>query len=305
MYINIYNIKFQNNKVMRVIKTKHFPFNGYKAINLFGIIFTKGELSNKELNHEAIHTEQMKEMLYIFFYIWYGVEYLIIRLFHIKQHDAYKDVSFEEEAHINDDNLNYISKRKHYTWTKYLGINSSKTAKLNSKDMEDDKRVNYKLDAINKLINNLKLSISGNKEHDELGENNVIVNLDEISQKITELHEMVKAEFDEFENQHKSESDETQTLLNNRFDKIDAKLDSIKAAVDSMKTTIGNKLDTVNSTINKANTDIVAAINAMKASNDTKNDAIITALQGLVTKVNENTNNINSLNGRVDALEQA
>lgn len=171
--------------------------------------------------------------------------------------------------------------------------------------MEDDKRVNYKLDAINKLINNLKLSISGNKEHDELGKNNVIVNLDEISQKITELHEMVKAEFDEFENQHKSESDETQTLLNNRFDKIDAKLDSIKAAVDSMKTTIGNKLDTVNSTINKANTDIVAAINAMKASNDTKNDAIIAALQGLVTKVNENTSNINSLNGRVDALEQA
>lgn len=171
--------------------------------------------------------------------------------------------------------------------------------------MEDDKRVNYKLDAINKLINNLKLSISGNKEHDELGKNNVIVNLDEISQKITELYEMVKAEFDEFENQHKSESDETQTLLNNRFDKIDAKLDSIKAAVDSMKTTIGNKLDTVNSTINKANTNIVAAINAMKASNDTKNDAIIAALQGLVTQVNRNTSNINSLNGRVDALEQA
>lgn len=151
--------------------------------------------------------------------------------------------------------------------------------------MEDDKRVNYKLDAINKLINNLKLSISGNKEHDELGENNVIVNLDEISQKITELHEMVKAEFDEFENQHKSESDETQTLLNNRFDKIDAKLDSIEAAV-------GNKLDTVNSTINKANTDIVAAINAMKASNDTKNDAIIAALQRIERKMSNFKPNI-------------
>ena len=171
--------------------------------------------------------------------------------------------------------------------------------------MEDDKRVNYKLDAINKLVNNLKLSISGNKEHDELEENNVIVNLDEISQKITELHQMVKDEFDEFENQHKSESDETQTLLNNRFDKIDAKLDSIKSAIDSMKTIISGKLDTVNSTINKANTDIVAAINAMKTSNDTKNDTIITALQGLVTKVNENTNNINSLDSRVNALEQA
>lgn len=171
--------------------------------------------------------------------------------------------------------------------------------------MEDDKRVNYKLEAISKLINNLKLSISGNKEHDEFGENNVIVNLDEISQKITELHDMVKAEFDEFEKQHKSESDETQTLLNNRFDKIDAKLDKIKSAIDSMKNTIDAKLDTVNSTINKANTDIVAAINAMKTSNDTKNDTIITALQGLVTKVNQNTNNINSLDSRVDALEQA
>lgn len=169
--------------------------------------------------------------------------------------------------------------------------------------MEDDKRVNYKLEAISKLINNLKLSISGNKEHDELGENNVIVNLDEISQKITELHEMVKAEFDEFENQHKSESDETQTLLNNRFDKIDAKLDSIKAVVDSMKTTIGNKLDTINSNISQANNDIVFAINAMKSSNDAGNKAIIIALQRFVTKVNENTNNINSLNGRVDALE--
>lgn len=34
---------------MRVIKTKYFPFNGYKAINLFGIIFTKGELRIKNL----------------------------------------------------------------------------------------------------------------------------------------------------------------------------------------------------------------------------------------------------------------
>ena len=116
---------------------------------------------------------------------------------------------------------------------------------------------------------------------------------------------MVKAEFDEFENQHKSESDETQTLLNNRFDKIDAKLDSIKSAIDSMKTTIGNKLDTIDANISQANNDIVVAINAMKASNDTKNNVIIAVLQGLVIKVNQNTSNINSLDGRVDALEQA
>lgn len=167
--------------------------------------------------------------------------------------------------------------------------------------MEDDKRVNYKLDAINKLINNLKLSISGNKEHDELGENNVIVNLDEISQKITELHEMVKAEFDEFEQNHKNESDETQALLTEKFTLVLNDLNTIKQSLTTINNSI-NSLKTSNETnFNK----VVTAINNMKASNDTKNDAIIAALQGLVTKVNQNTNNINSLDGRVDALEQA
>lgn len=166
--------------------------------------------------------------------------------------------------------------------------------------MEDDKRVNYKLDAINKLINNLKLSISGNKEHDELGENNVIVNLDEISQKITELHEMVKAEFDEFEQNHKNESDETQALLTEKFTLVLNDLNTIKQSLTTINNSI-NSLKTSNETnFNK----VVTAINNMKASNDTKNDAIITTLQGLVTKVNQNTNNINSLDGRVDALEQ-
>lgn len=171
--------------------------------------------------------------------------------------------------------------------------------------MEDDKRVNYKLDAINKLINNLKLSISGNKEHDELGENNVIVNLDEISQKITELHKMVKAEFDEFENQHKSESDETQTLLTEKFDLVHSDL----ATISDKLTTIDTNIKHMNSTLQSKFNALIDAVNDMKASNDTKNDAIITALQkalqGLVTKVNQNTNNINSLDGRVDALEQA
>lgn len=167
--------------------------------------------------------------------------------------------------------------------------------------MEDDKRVNYKLDAINKLINNLKLSISGNKEHDELGENNVIVNLDEISQKITELHEMVKAEFDEFENQHKSESDETQTLLTEKFDLVHSDLATISDKLTTIDANIKNMSNALQGKFNA----LITAVNDMKASNDTKNDAIIAALQGLVTKVNQNTNNINSLDGRVDALEQA
>ena len=58
---------------MKIIYNKIIPFKGYLAINLFGIIFVRKEYKNyinkTIINHEQIHTEQMKELGYIFFYI--------------------------------------------------------------------------------------------------------------------------------------------------------------------------------------------------------------------------------------------
>ncbi len=100
---------------MNTIKTSWFPFGDFKAINLFGVIFYKGsELSQKTLNHEAIHTAQMKEMLYIFFYLWYFIEW-ITRLC-IDYKTAYRSISFEQEAYDNDDNLTYFTTRVKYAW---------------------------------------------------------------------------------------------------------------------------------------------------------------------------------------------
>lgn len=111
---------------MIVIKNKLIPFGGYKSINLFGILFTKSDLTEKALNHERIHTAQMKETLFIGFYLWYIIEYLIIRLFNLKdsQHNCYHEVSFEEEAYNNEMDFNYLINRKHYSWFKYIKINT-------------------------------------------------------------------------------------------------------------------------------------------------------------------------------------
>lgn len=110
---------------MKIIHNNIIPFGKYKAINLFGVLFTKNKtVSGKTINHELIHTKQMKEMGYIFFYLWYGIEYILIRLFHRKQGDAYHDVSFEEEAHNNDENFNYLNERKRYAWIKYIKVKS-------------------------------------------------------------------------------------------------------------------------------------------------------------------------------------
>lgn len=102
---------------MKIVKTK---WSLLEAINLFGILFTKSET---EINHEAIHTAQMKEMLYIFFYLWYAVEYVIIWFANLSK--SQHEVSFEEEANYYESNLAYLRWRKHYEWFKYIGLHSN------------------------------------------------------------------------------------------------------------------------------------------------------------------------------------
>jgi len=63
------------------------------------------------IDHEKIHWKQQIEMLIIPFYLWYGIEALI---------RGYDKISFEQEAYINQDDKEYLTKRKHYAWIKYL-----------------------------------------------------------------------------------------------------------------------------------------------------------------------------------------
>lgn len=107
---------------MKIIYNSIIPFKGYKAVNILGILFVrKGcKLTDIDINHENIHTEQIKEMLYVLFYIWYLIEWLVkiaICLFKGKNlNDAYYSISFEQEAYKNQYDLNYIENRKHYNW---------------------------------------------------------------------------------------------------------------------------------------------------------------------------------------------
>lgn len=112
---------------MLIIKNSWFPFGRYSTINLFGILFTKkSEIDERTYVHESIHTKQMIEMLFIFFYLWYGIEYLILRFFHKYQNCTYHDVSFEEEAYDHQNDRKYLTTRKHYAWFKYLKPHSNK-----------------------------------------------------------------------------------------------------------------------------------------------------------------------------------
>jgi len=88
------------------------------TLSPFGIYLKETKLTDKVLiRHESIHWKQQMEMLIIFFYLWYLIEW-IIRLF--KSGNAYKNISFEREAYGNEKNENYLIERKKYSWIKYL-----------------------------------------------------------------------------------------------------------------------------------------------------------------------------------------
>lgn len=107
---------------MKIIYNNIIPFKGFKAINLFGVLFVRKHsiMTASDMRHECIHTAQMREMLYVFFYVWYIVEWLVRLIQYIDSHMAYRNISFEREAYDMQRDLLYLDDRKHYAWVKYL-----------------------------------------------------------------------------------------------------------------------------------------------------------------------------------------
>lgn len=117
---------------MKIIRNNIIPCKGFTAINLFGVVFVRKEIRPQHnislrnwdtmLNHELIHTAQMKELLYIPFYLWYVLEWLIRFVMYRNAKKAYRNVSFEREAYDMQNNFGYIidKERKPYAFIKYI-----------------------------------------------------------------------------------------------------------------------------------------------------------------------------------------
>ena len=72
------------------------------------------------MNHERIHVRQQLEMLILFFFIWYLIEYLVRLLQYKNSYRAYNKISFEREAYRNEKDPDYLRKRKLWSFLKYL-----------------------------------------------------------------------------------------------------------------------------------------------------------------------------------------
>lgn len=105
----------------KIIYNNIIPVKGFSAMNLFGLIFAREKfnpLPEFIINHESIHTKQILELGFIFFYLIYGIEW-IIRLCQYGKERAYYEISFEKEAYDHQWDFGYLQKRKHYAmWRK-------------------------------------------------------------------------------------------------------------------------------------------------------------------------------------------
>lgn len=101
-----------------IIKNKILPFGPYEAMAIWPFIFTKVDMDQKTLNHEKIHHAQQKELLLVGFYLFYVLNFLwnLIRM----NPSPYRAIVFEREAYDNDQDLDYLDKRKPFAWRRYL-----------------------------------------------------------------------------------------------------------------------------------------------------------------------------------------
>ena len=102
------------------------------CVNIFGTLWVRSSksLNVTLVNHEMIHTAQQHELGYVFFYIFYLIEWLFRLLILRNVKKSYRAISFEREAYANANNLEYLKARKHFSWVKYFW---NKTKRLSNK----------------------------------------------------------------------------------------------------------------------------------------------------------------------------
>ena len=108
---------------MIVLVNKFILAKGFKGISLWPFVILKSEAFKNDpvlLNHEKIHLKQQAEMLVLFFYLWYVIEFGVRLLQFNNRLLAYRNISFEKEAYNNEANLNYINSRRFWDFLNYL-----------------------------------------------------------------------------------------------------------------------------------------------------------------------------------------
>ncbi|HLU51741.1 MAG TPA: hypothetical protein VKZ42_06210 [Flavobacteriaceae bacterium] len=108
---------------MIIVVAKNFIGKQFQAMTLYPFVFLKNNSLREDsvlLYHEKIHLRQQAEMLVVFFYLWYGIEFLVRFVQYKKRHVAYHNISLEREAYQHENNFGYLQQRKLWNFLSFL-----------------------------------------------------------------------------------------------------------------------------------------------------------------------------------------
>ncbi len=106
-----------------ILFVKHLVPKGFSGMAIFPFVFVNREALKSNtifINHERIHLKQQIELLILPFFILYVLEFLIRLLQFRSWQIAYRNISFEREAYINEKDLNYLQSRSFWSFLKYI-----------------------------------------------------------------------------------------------------------------------------------------------------------------------------------------
>lgn len=72
------------------------------------------------INHERIHLRQQLELIVVFFYVWYAIEFMVRWIKMGNRHLAYRNISFEREAYFHEANADYLKQRRFLGFLSFL-----------------------------------------------------------------------------------------------------------------------------------------------------------------------------------------
>jgi len=133
---------------MKKVFNIFIPAKGFKAITILPFIFVRLEQKRNynevDDNHENIHGRQQVEVLLVSaaviavlclttgiswwwmaaapfcYFVMYGLEYIVRLFVYGKGKEAYRNISFEQEAFMYERDTGYLGRRKAFAWVRYL-----------------------------------------------------------------------------------------------------------------------------------------------------------------------------------------
>ena len=106
-----------------IVIIRRLFYSNYVGLSLWPFIILKEDRLKEDvvlLNHERIHLRQQLELLVLPFYLLYVTEWLIRCCIYRDAYEAYQRLSFEQEAYEHEKDLDYLTRRKAFSFFKYI-----------------------------------------------------------------------------------------------------------------------------------------------------------------------------------------